>query len=66
MNKNTFKTVKLSKGEMNIYNFGNIRLHAYRTNDFMDDEVFIVEKTIRSSSLNPPAFLITIKSLQNT
>ena len=44
MNKNTFTTVKLAKGEMNIYDFGGIKLHAYKTNDFIDDEVFVVEK----------------------
>ena len=31
MNKNTFQTVTLKKGEMNIYDFGKIRLHAYKT-----------------------------------
>ena len=28
MNKNTFKTVKLGKGEANVYNFGEVKLHA--------------------------------------
>ena len=36
MNKNTFKTVMLAKGEMNIYDFGSIKLHAYKTNDFIE------------------------------
>ena len=44
MNKNTCTNIKLNKGEMNIYDFGNIKLHAYKTNDFIDDEVFILEK----------------------
>ena len=35
MNKNTFKTVNLEKGIMNIYDFGSIKLHAYKTNDFI-------------------------------
>ena len=43
MNKNTFQTVKLAKGEMNVYDFGGVKLHAYKTNDLIDDEVFIVE-----------------------
>ncbi len=63
MNKNTFKTVKLSKGEMNIYNFGNIRLHAYRTNDFMDDEVFIVEKNNKVVIIESPCFFDNNKEL---
>ncbi|MGN1248726.1 MAG: hypothetical protein ACI4XW_01515 [Candidatus Spyradocola sp.] len=44
MNKNTYTTVALAKGEMHVYDFGGIRLHAYRTGDFLDDEVFVVEK----------------------
>ena len=63
MNKNTFKTVKLSKGEMNIYNFGNIRLHAYRTNDFMDDEVFVVEKNNKVVIIESPCFFDNNKEL---
>ena len=31
MNKNTYETVKLPKGEMHVYNFGAARLHAYST-----------------------------------
>lgn len=56
MNKNTFKTVKLAKGEMNIYDFGNIRLHAYKTNDFIDDEVFVVEKNNKAVIIESPCF----------
>ena len=44
MNKNTYQTVKLDKGEMHIYDFGAVKLHAYQTNDPIDDEVFLVEK----------------------
>lgn len=56
MNKNTFETVKLTKGEMNIYDFGAIKLHAYKTNDFIDDEVFIVEKNNRAVIIESPCF----------
>lgn len=56
MNKNTFKTVTLTKGEMNIYDFGEIRLHAYKTNDFIDDEVFIVEKNGKAVIIESPCF----------
>lgn len=57
MNKNTFETVKLAKGEMHIYDFGGIRLHAYKTNDFIDDEVFIVEKNGKAVIIESPCFL---------
>lgn len=56
MNKNTFETVKLAKGEMHIYDFGGIRLHAYKTNDFIDDEVFIAEKNGKAVVIESPCF----------
>ncbi len=63
MNKNTFKTVRLEKGEMNIYDFGAVKLHAYKTNDFLDDEVFIVEKAGSAVILESPCFFDNIKEL---
>lgn len=63
MNKNTFSTVKLTKGEMNIYDFGSIRLHAYKTNDFIDDEVFIVEKNGKAVLIESPCFFDNIGEL---
>ena len=47
MNKNDFKTVKLDKGEMHVYDFGGVKLHAYKTDDPINDEVFLLEKTSR-------------------
>lgn len=63
MNKNTFTTVKLEKGEMNVYDFGNVKLHAYKTNDFIDDEVFIVEKDGKAVIIEAPCFFDNIKEL---
>jgi len=59
MNKNTFTAIKLDKGEMNVYDFEKIKIHAYKTNDFMSDEVFVIEKTAMRLLSNPPAFLTT-------
>jgi len=56
MNKNEFTQVKLAKGEMNIYDFGAVRLHAYKTNDLIDDEVFAVEKNGKAVVIEPPCF----------
>ncbi len=56
MNKNTYKAVKLTKGEMHVYDFGTVRLHAYKTNDFIDDEVFIVEKDGKAVIIESPCF----------
>lgn len=63
MNKNIFTTVSLQKGEMNIYDFEDIKLHAYKTNDFIDDEVFIVEKDGRAVIIESPCFFDNIKEL---
>lgn len=56
MNKNTFTTITLAKGEVNVYDFGGIKLHAYKTNDFIDDEVFIVEKSGKAVIIESPCF----------
>ena len=63
MNKNTFQTVKLEKGEFNIYDFGTVKLHAYKTNDFFDDEVFIVEKMGKAVVIESPCFFENIWEL---
>lgn len=64
MNKNTFEKVTLDKGEMNVYNFGGIKLHAYKTNDFMDDEVFIIEKNGKAVVIESPCFYDNIAELE--
>ena len=64
MNKNTFTTVKLSKGEMHVYDFGTVKLHAYKTNDFIDNEVFILEKNGRAVIIESPCFFDNIKELE--
>lgn len=56
MNKNTYSIVKLDKGEMHVYDFGKIKLHAYRTDDFITDEVFIVEKNGKLVIIESPCF----------
>lgn len=56
MNKNTYSTVKLAKGEVNVYDFGATKLHAYKTNDLISDEVFVVEKNGQSVVIESPCF----------
>ncbi|MCC8111306.1 MAG: hypothetical protein LIO74_06775 [Ruminococcus sp.] len=63
MNKNTFTTVKLAKGVVNIYDFGSVKLHAYKTSDFIDDEVFIVEKNDKAVVIESPCFFENNKEL---
>ena len=56
MNKNTFTTLKLTKGEIRIYDFGAVKLHAYQTNDLINDEVFIIEKNGKAVIIESPCF----------
>lgn len=56
MDKNNFKAIKLEKGEMHVYDFGSVKLHAYRTDDFINDEVFIVEKNGKAVIIESPCF----------
>ena len=56
MYNNTYKSIKLNKGEIGIYDFGTIKLHAYKTNDFIDNEVFIIEKNGKSVIIESPCF----------
>lgn len=63
MNKNTFKTVKLAKGEMHVYDFGEIKLHAYNTEDPINDEVFVLEKEGKAVIIESPCFYDNNKAL---
>ena len=63
MNKNTYQTVKLDKGEMHIYDFGAVKLHAYQTNDPIDDEVFLVEKAGQAVVIESHCFRDNIAEL---
>lgn len=56
MNKNTCTTVTLAKGEMNVYDFGAVKLHAYRTDDLISDEVFVLEKNGQAVVIESPCF----------
>ncbi len=64
MNKNTFEKISLAKGEVNIYDFGAVKLHAYKTNDFMNDEVYIVEKNGKGVIIESPCFFDNNKELE--
>ena len=63
MNKNTYQTVKLDKGEMHVYDFGVVKLHAYQTNDPIGDEVFLIEKDGKAVILESPCFHDNIAEL---
>lgn len=63
MNKHDFTTVKLAQGEMHIYDFGGVRLHAYQTGDPLSDEVFLLEKAGQFVVLESPCFTDSISAL---
>ena len=63
MNKNTYEAVKLDKGEMHVYDLGAVKLHAYQTNDPIDDEVFLIEKAGKAVVLESPCFHDSIAEL---
>ena len=63
MNKTMFQRIQLKKGEINLYDFGSVKLHAYKTNDFIDDEVFVFEKDGKAVILESPCFFENNKEL---
>lgn len=63
MNKNNYKTVKLGKGEINVYDFNDVKLYAYKTNDFIDDGVFILVKNGKGVVIELPCFFDNIREL---
>ncbi|MDR0841021.1 MAG: hypothetical protein LBN26_06525 [Christensenellaceae bacterium] len=65
MNRNSDKTIKLKKGEVSVYTLGAAKLHAYKTNDPMADEVFILEKNECALVIEAPCFADNIAELNN-
>ena len=63
MNKNSCEKTALKKGAMDVYDFGGVRLHAYRTNDAIDDEVFFFEKEGKAVALESPCFFDNYEEL---
>ncbi len=48
--------VDLGIGYVQVYDFGDIRLHAYKTNDVLDDECFLLESGTELVALEAPGF----------
>lgn len=63
MNKNTCNSVTLATDEVSVYDFGTVKLHAYKTNDLIDNEVFIVEKSGKAVVIESPCFRDNISEL---
>ena len=63
MNKRDFTAVQLAQGEMHIYDFGGVKLHAYQTGDPLADEVFLIEKAGKFIAIESPCFTGSIRAL---
>lgn len=47
---------KLGNGKVYIYDFGNIKLHAYETKDVMNDTAYIIETENELTGIETPGF----------
>jgi hypothetical protein len=56
MTKNECKIIKLARGVVYVYDHGGIKLHAYRTNDPMNNYVMLVEKNKKCAVIETPCF----------
>lgn len=56
MKKTEYTQTALKKGSVAMYDFGDVKLHAYQTNDLLADEVFVVEEDGRGVVLESPCF----------
>lgn len=56
--------IDLEKGFIEIYNFGEIKLHAYQTNDLMNDESYILENNDNLLLIEFPAFYDNLEEFE--
>ncbi len=59
------KKINLKKGFVEVYNFENIKLHAYQTNDLMNDESYILENDKNLLLIEFPAFYDNFEEFEN-
>lgn len=65
MKKTDYKEIKLEKGTIFEYSFGEVKLLVYRTNDFIDDEAIMLVKTTKQLLSNRLALMTTLQSLSS-
>lgn len=63
MKKENCKIINLKKGVIREYQIKDIKLLAYQTNDFIDDEVFIFVKNQKGICIELPCFYDNISEL---
>ena len=57
-------TGKISTGNVTVYDYGNIKLHAYATGDALGDEVYILENETELVGIELPSFTENLDSWQ--
>ena len=45
--------IRIGTGELNVYDFGIVKMHAYKTSGFLPGEMVIFEKDRRAVVLEP-------------
>ena len=56
--------INLNKGFIDVYNFGDIKLHCYQTNDLMNDESYILEDEENILLVEFPAFYDNLEEFE--
>ena len=64
MKKTDYKEIKLEKGTIFEYSFGEVKLLVYRTNDFIDDEAIMLVKNNKTVVVESPCFNDNIVELE--
>ncbi len=64
MGAKNYRETNLETGSVRIYDFEDIALHAYQTNDPLSNEVFVVEKNGRGFVIEYPCFRSNIVELE--
>lgn len=54
----------IQKGKMDVYDCGQVKLHAYKTNDYLENEVFILQKADNAVVIESPCFFDNRKELE--
>lgn len=58
------KKINLEKGYVLIYDFKSIKIHDYNTNDYLNDQVIILEKNNKIVIIESPTFYDNNKELE--
>ena len=58
------KKISLKKGYVLVYDFGGVKVHNYNTNDYIDDQVILLEKNNKIAVIESPTFYDNNKELE--